>query len=767
MTTGRSAGRRGTPPAVRRLLRYVGPVGLAALVVAMVAQAFPLLDVLGYEFATLVAIVVSTAGLAQTILRWGHRPGDSTWRRAWRSGLELTAIVGLMGVVSLANGLRVRNCEPAVGVAYLFVFGLGGVPFVVATAAVACRAVRRRGRRLWLGAGVVGASVISSLAWLALEPSIVVYDPYFGYFAGSIYDESLVAMKGHLVFRAWNAAWAVMLLAAVAFERNRLRRDAAWCVAMIPIVLTIWAFRGDLGLERSRAYVVDALGGYVETEHFEIYYDAESYDPREVELLVSDHEARYAELAEFWAHEPSERLRSFVYGSRTRKGDLMGGYRTLVAKIWLGEMHITWSGVGAELLAHEMAHLFLRDDGTGPLRLASAHGVVPLMALVEGAATAAAWGADELDYHHWSAAIYRLDLGEDIDEILGPAGFWSRYSRRGYTLSGSFTRWLIDTSGPDAFRSAYGGGDFRSAYGRPLAELVGEWRAFLDGLDLTVEQMEAARYRYDRPSLFGRLCARSIATRFDRGEWLAASGRIDDARGCFESIVADDPDNLAYRLRIAERYYALGEPDDAASHARFVRDVDGAGLSQRDRAAELLADLDWWSGDSESALAAYRQLVDRVGTEAGRRRLLAKIQAITGRQERPLTAAAVRRYLVERPAPSAQASNADLLWAAVQEDSVLARYLVGIRLAGDEAATLVPAVLTGLPQGVLDASQMRQARRSLARHYTVIGASADACDAWAAVRDGAVAGSSHAAEAEMWLRRCARGTMPTPSRDPG
>ncbi|MFT6399113.1 MAG: tetratricopeptide (TPR) repeat protein [Bradymonadia bacterium] len=732
---------------------------LVVFAACIAAQFLPLLNVLGYEYSMFVGAVVTLLTIPHAV-RCGDAREGSWWITLRDSARRPLGWVGLALVVSLLNMARVRNCEPGTGLIYLGLFGLGALPMALATGLLASKL---GGRRRWVFAyGVVFASVASTLGTLALQPAIVAYDTFFGYYAGSIYDESLISVLPHVTYRGWSLLWCALVVSTLEFSRSGKRFEVKRMLWIAAAIAALFGFRGDLGLDRSRAYVIEDLGGLAETEHFEIHYDLAYFDARAVELLISDHEARYAELAEFWETEPALPLRSFVYGSQARKGDLMGGRRTLVAKVWLGEMHITWRGLGDELLAHEMAHLFLREDGYGPLRLSSRGGLLPIMALVEGAATSAAWGATELDYHHWAAAIYAIDRGEDITDLLGPTGFWSRYSRLAYTLTGSFGRWLIDERGPQSFRAAYRRGDFVGAYGQTLPELLEEWRAFLGTLELTDGQLETARYRYDRATLFGRLCARSIATRFDQGQEFIVGGRTDDARACFEGILEDDPNNIGYRLTIAETYARMGLREDALRHARQVAASEGAGRSSIDRATELLADWAWTDGDFEFALITYEELLSRAGTEGSRRRLLAKTQAIAERAQFPLAEQAVRRTLVDRPAAGSAAAAAELGWAAATEGSTLARYLALLRMEDDGRSPLYGDVFASVSMERLQPPQRRRVLESRAMHLTRRG-SAEACEAWNEVQRAALPGSSLSATAEMWRGRCARGTLPPPS----
>jgi len=736
-----------------------GPSGLVFVALCVVAQFVTLLDVLGYEYSFLVGALVSVIGIPRVIARYGDAPIPGLVRSGAR---DLAALVAIAGLISLVNMVRVRNCEPGVGVAYLAVFGLGAIPVALGTAGVCTRIARGRWRQ-GIFAGLLILSVSTTLHWLATQPPIVAYDTFLGYYAGSIFDESLVGFGTHIVYRVWGLAFAVGCLGLLYGREQGDRRWVLVGIAGWSVIGGLAAFRGDLGLARSRAWTIDALGGHLQTEHFDIYFDAGRVDPRRAALMAYDHEARYDEFVAFFDHEPTGRLGSFVYADREQRGDYMGGRRTLVAKIWLGEMHVTWDGVGDNLLAHEMAHLFLREDGTGPLSLSTyPGGIVPIMALVEGAAEAAEWGSHDLDVHAWSAAMYEMGFAEDLDELLGPAGFWGQYPGRAYTLVGSFSRWLIDTRGPALYRQAYAHGDFAGVYGAPLAELVADWRSFLDAYPVADGALEVAEARYDRPSLFGRVCARSVSTRLERGQRFIRSGQLEAAEDCLDEALADDPDNVHARLRVARAWLDASELERAHAAATAVADREGAGVVLQAQAAELVADIAWWSGDTDAALAAYRTLRDAAVVDSDLRRLDAKIGALAHRSTHPRTAAAVRLALVERPWSPDGLLVAELLTADAAEGSPLARYLAALRAVGTRGVA-VESLLDDATIAALTAPQQRNAARVRALAGVLSGdtdRAALGCERMRRLVDDAPPGSALRAEAQMWHGRCERGSLP-------
>ena len=401
-----------------------------------VALFAPLTKIMGYEFAFVVNLLVVVLG--PWIVRRvpaGLPVWDLFWARCWR----LVPHLGLSFVAGLLNMLRVRNCAPAEGIAYFLILGVGGVPLVVALTMVSERLCGRSARwrvRTWAAIyGAICVSLLSSAWWLATQPPLVVYDAFLGFFTASLYDEALVAPGHHLAFRAMTLAAALFWVAVLAWESQPTRARAGWALVLGALIFSSPLYKGPLNISRSRAFALEMLGGHIRTEHFEIFYDASSLREHDLVQLIADHESRYDELRAFWHVEPPLPLYSYIYSSREQRAAAMGSRSTMIARIWLRETHLVWGGPGDGLLAHELSHLFLYDAGRGPLRLASSSWGVPLMGLVEGAASAAAWEADELTEHGWAAAIDRLGLIESPASSLAAAGFWTEASGVVYTVA--------------------------------------------------------------------------------------------------------------------------------------------------------------------------------------------------------------------------------------------------------------------------------------------------------------------------------------------
>lgn len=736
----------------------LGPAG-GFLLLCIALQGLPLTHLLGYEYAVALAAGLWVFGSLQVLRSERRMSAGSPWLRFGHHVAVLAAWCVVGALVSLLNALRVPLCDPRSGFVLWALFGLGAVPVTAAVAMVAHAISPRWGG--WVLAAFSAVSIASALAWLALQPAIDVHHLWLGHVAPSIYDEALAGAGTHVAFRLYTTAFALGLVGLLALHRAPRLRHAAIVGLAFAVAAGVWAVRGELGIERSRAWIERELGGRAELPGMVVIYDAQAFRGERLRDMLHDHEARYHELEAFWGTRPLRPLRSYVYGDRDRKGEMMGGRSTMIAKIWLGEMHILWRGVGDGMLAHEMAHLFLREDGRGPLRLAMAGVVTPDMGLTEGAAVAAAWASSDLDEHGWSAAMRALDLAPDLEEIMRATRFWRQPSANVYTLTGSFVRWLIDEheGGAEAFRRAYGRGDFEGVYGVPRAALVRDWERWLDERPLDAALLDAARFRFDRPALFGRVCGRAVATRVARAEDAVAAGQDHRAWVLLQAVRRDDPDDVRTHLRSAELMARAGRDDVAERWLDELLVRDGLGGHVRARAQLLRADLQWARGEVEQAASVLAELEGIPLAPALRREVDARRVVIGERAERPLAERAARR-LWTRQGGGHTAAVVELAVAAVEEGSPVAAHLALMQLAGSAETALVDRLGALATEDPAASSLRLRAWSAWAQHHTMRGEPERGCAMWEGLGREAPAGSALSAEAQMWLGRCARGTLP-------
>jgi hypothetical protein len=434
-----------------------------------------------------------------------------------------------LGIVSL-NALRVRNCNFMTGLQF---FALLPVCTALYSAALGAQASRSTytAPRSWR-VGLVCALAVGPLllaAWrLYFYPPIFVYDHLWGFFAGSLYDETIAIDARLLWFRlgtclrvgclalyavASATGWPQSAGQAPWWQRPAPRRFGL-AAALLGCVYGYDAGVGSWALYRvGPAELRAALPLQVTRPHLVLHLPTGTPEPVQ-QALADDHAFRLAQLcAALQLAPPAEPLHSYIYASAAHKAQLMGGRNTMFTKPWLGEIHVHGLEVPHPVMPHELTHALMAPFGGRLLGVTARYGVLVNMGLVEGVAQAfTPPDADSpLSLQMLSRAMRDLHLSPDLAALLGPAGFWRQAPGRAYTEVGAFVQFLQATYGPAKLKQVYAEGDFLRVYQQDVGSLYRAWQRSLDGLQVPPREAQQAASLLATPSLFVRPCAHEIA----------------------------------------------------------------------------------------------------------------------------------------------------------------------------------------------------------------------------------------------------------------
>ncbi len=578
-------------PALRR--RWLLGVGTATL------TAIPLVGTLGYEGSLVLTTPLSLLGVGigvgqvrtlRAALAAG--PADTLAPPVRGEDFPLAPLLagalrelGLLLALSLAILVLAQlwqfNCDPWTGLKF-FVLGPGisGLLGVVAGLYGGLLAHKRR-RQLLLGMLPLGFCLVLGVWRIYADPVVYALDPFFGYFAGPIYDEAVPISNRYLWFRSYNLLVAASALLALRLWlapnlgvrplRQALR--APWTLAALLACLTASASLGLRPTHHGFHSTVDSLArsllGTRVTEHFVIHYAPGSGTGRDIELVAAEHEFAWHRLERLLGTSPAVPVHSFVFPTPDSKRALIGAGNTEVAPPWRGHVYLNEQPFPHRVLHHELAHAFSYQFGDGifgaPTRLGWG-GLRVNLALLEGFATALAPRPEGgLDLHDQAAILERLELRPELSDIMG-LGFWGKASRRAYTAAGSFSLWLIETRGVPAFTALYtSAGDFEDAYGSSLAALERDWLGFLATRLLRPQDIEAQRQRFKQRAIFQRPCAHRAADLAAEANLAQARGDSEQRLDALQQLCAVEPETPEHRLALAFAQAQSGQLDDAAA----------------------------------------------------------------------------------------------------------------------------------------------------------------------------------------------------------
>jgi len=557
----------------------------------------PLFGALGYEGALVLTPLISVLALAVGVdavrdTRLAH-VADPVALSIQTSGerlrlLVLRALGDLCSLLTLALGAFILanfwqiNCDLPGGLLWFLVLPTASGLLGVVAGLWGGVLGTSRASQLLLAAVPLLYSLVLGLWRIYVDPVVYAIDPFFGYFAGPLYDEAIPITARLLWFRAYNfliagAALALLSLTLGPGLKLHLRRDslrrspftlATLLACLMPGVL-LGVFAAENGFHATEASLANVLPRTRVTDHFVIHYAANSASARDIDLLAAEHEFAWQRLSAQIGREPQVPVHSFVFPSPELKRAWIGAGHTEVAPPWRGHIYLNEQGFPHRVLHHELAHVFSYTVGEplfGTSSAVSWRGLRVNLALVEGFATAFAPRSESgLDLHDQAAILDRLEMRPVLGDIMG-LGFWGKSSRRAYTAAGSFCRWLIDTRGVEPFLHLYGtAGDFELAYGTSLDALEVEWLAFLRARPLRARDIEALRQRFKQRPIFQRPCAHRAAELIVEANLAHHRGLEVERIEALRDLCTIEPEQPEHRLLLAQAEAQANMQDAAAA----------------------------------------------------------------------------------------------------------------------------------------------------------------------------------------------------------
>jgi hypothetical protein len=630
----------------RRALIWAAALAVLALALDFV----PLFDLLGYDFAFALGLGTALASVdigqgAVARFRKQH-PEPAGWATLLKLAAQATwitlAALVLPLLLSLANALRVRNCNLGAGLAFFALLPIGTALYAAPAGVLAGLAVPARRPRL--GRLLAFALPVASIVWTLLRlyryPPVFAYDPFGGYFPGPIYDEALRPPLPLLVFRLLNLVWIAAALAAGAVVVGRGLHPRRWrlgaALVALPLVAAsavLFAQQGRMGIFVRRPDLERALDRTLRTEHFVLHYaTAATLTPAEVALTAEDLEFRYQQLVQTLGVEPRLPITAWEFPTPELKKELVGAGHTLFARPWTQEIFLHAERFPSGRLRHEMAHVFASAFGDRFFGVSLAwRGPLPTLAIgmIEGLAEAAdASDPDgETTLHQDAAAMVEDGRAPPLAAVMG-AGFSAQAGARAYTVAGSFVTFLLETRGAEKLRALYrSAGDFQGVYGESLASLEAQWRAFLRRQPLSERDRARAHERFRRPAIFAKVCARELAAR------LALARAVEHeeperAVRLLEDNCRDDPHEPIFRLELAQALALGGERRRALDLlGRMGADADVT-RPVRAQAASLAAEIHFHARDYTNATASEARVLELATDDADRRQAFARGKAL-------------------------------------------------------------------------------------------------------------------------------------------
>ncbi|MBX3220733.1 MAG: hypothetical protein KF795_09455 [Labilithrix sp.] len=714
-------------------------IGAAVVTALLGAVGFlPLFGGPGYEHALASGLIVPSAAAIATAIDAARRGSPSPLASVARGVIAGLAYAALALATALLHALRIGVCELWGALVY---FGLtagagallGGAWGAVAgelTGALAARGRVRRRRfvatALALAAPVAGVAV--SVHRFHTSPMIFAFDPFVGYFSGTLYDTVIDAGTSLLTYRLGSlATLTAALLAASILERADerpfglvldLRSDATRARGALALLAgaasaAIALAGSTLGHYSTTESIVKDLGAEKHGARCDVVYPSTTRE-EEAKLLLKDCEEQLAAVEQRLGARGPARIRAFFFRDDVDKKRLMGAAHTYIAKPWREEVYLQLGGYPHPVLGHELAHVVAGSFGRGAFRIAGdLGGYLANPGLIEGIAVFASPDDEDLTDEQWARAMMQIGILPSMERVFS-LGFLGDASAKSYTLAGAFISWMADRWGTNVVRAWYGGGDVAQLTGMAWPALDAAFREHLGTVPLPPEAESFARAKFSRPGIFGRKCPHLVDATRREADVCRDTQRYDEAIRLYDEALAKDALDHASRHWRAHTMRRHGEREEGRRDLEKLASREDVPRTWRDRAEEALADADFIDGELASARRRYEALAARSLDEDNARTFEVKALATAD----PPAREAIQALLLgdERRGPDIFLAGTALgRWPAATRDgrSPLASYLVGRNLVQrgffDKGAEALEDALAGpLPTPRIARETLRQ-----------------------------------------------------------
>jgi hypothetical protein len=683
----------------------------------------PLFGGPGYEQSLASGLVVPTAAAIAVAIELSGVVAPAPIACVGRGIATGALLASVAFTTALLHGARVGICDFWGGaVFFLLTAGVGAMVGGAWGALVAevCRGRRRRRLVCVLLAigGPIGGIAVSLWRFVG-SPMIFAYDPFFGYFSGTLYDTVVDVRPELWTYRGGSiATLAGLAFVAAALDRRpdgrlswrrlkgaadaaRARGARLWMAAgvgALGVSLGVTLAGPALGHWQTAATIAHALGGRATGTRCDVAYP-DSLPEDEASLLLRDCEQQLTAVEATLGAHLDGGLTAFVFADAGDKRRLMGAADTSIAKPWRREVYVQLAAYPHPVLGHEIAHVVAGTFAHGPFRVGGSYWL-PNPGLIEGLAVATSPDDDELTDGQWARAMLDLGTLPQVRDLFS-LDFLGVSAQKSYTVAGAFVAWVLERWGSEVVRAWYGGGSIEALTGEPWSALETDFRGWLRALRMPRDATAYARAKFERPSVWARRCPHVVDALNRDADKCRDEHRLARADALYARALARDPRDYHAQMGRAKMAVQSRDPSESARGREDLEQIaedDLAPRTWRDRAEEALADDDLVRGRALAAAAAYREIAARTLDEDAARTL--EVKAVAAQDV--LARSAVVDLLLAQPGRPQEPWLGALSLGSWMEQSKapLAEYLAGKNLAlhGDwtrAAATLDRALAAG------------------------------------------------------------------------
>jgi len=561
------------------------------------------------------------------------------WQRFFKHSLWLLFIIPLP--------LYIFSCDPLVGLAWYFILVVPAIFIAWALIEYIITFTRSFYFQLIIYYTVWLLSFIAVLLYLLTSSGIFFFHPLLSYFQGPIYDYMVPFSAELLIVRIVHLLIAALLL----FSISRVKVVPIKFRKLMNIlhvgILLVMIMGNFVIFPRTYNQLQNNMQGPYTSQYCQIYFSkkylisSKYIDSSFKKDLISPTQLKYiqrecdfvvSEIKQFMKLESVAPIKVFYYKDEEDKKYWIGAGQTQFADVFNRSIHLVYTSPFESILSHEITHILSVD-------FAPWYRFSFKVALEEGIAVANEFSNEELTVHEWVKAMRILKMEPKVDELFSPF-FWTRSSRRAYTVSGSLVKYVINNYGSSKFKQWFKQEkSFVQIYGFARSKLIGDWNRFIDQIKLSPGSLKIAKTRFNLKGVFARNCLRRVARLKHRLIHESSSITIVEKKSIIDSLCRLNPEDHWNDYRKIKFLLKNDQKELGISEMRKLLtswDKDDITNWVQVRILELLAD----NMSNDEALNIYQRLSLLAISEHFKRRMYFKIYAVQNNKSE------LKKYLI-------------------------------------------------------------------------------------------------------------------------
>ena len=461
----------------------------------------PLTNSLSYEFSAANAIILFLTGGSLSISYLKNNKIDFILylKSKWK---ELTIVILIPFVISFLSTIFHSGCPIKDGLLFYIIITIPAFIYGIISGFISSSIAKKYQMLIFFGIFV--SLLIIVLIEFFYYPQIYFYNPLFGFFPGTIYDEDIAIDWKLILSQVYNLFFFFSLFVVLNILRKRELSKILLSITLAGLFAAFILIKPIFGFSTNFWRINRELSSKVSTRHFEIMFSPDT-SPNEKKFISLLHEYYYDQVTEMLGVHYTERINSYIFYSKNQKRNLFGSANANVAKPWLNSIFVN-KDYFPKSIKHELVHVIASKFGYSPFKVAD--GFNP--ALIEGMAMLVENDFDENQIDRIAKLAYNNGYKIKINALFSGLNFFSSYSSLAYIYSGAFLKYLYNEFGIEKIKKIYGNSDWEKIYGSGINTLLVRFEKTLND-DKAFSDSNKARLYFGGQTIFNKACPRMTA----------------------------------------------------------------------------------------------------------------------------------------------------------------------------------------------------------------------------------------------------------------